>query len=548
MKKSILLSAIMITVSMVSNAQFWDFSEPAKLKGSINAEASEEGIPMFSADSSILYFVRTYDAQNTAGELDQDIWRSFRQEDGSYSKSERVQELNNQFHNAVVGISSDGNTLFLLNAYNGKKDQVKGISMSKKKGNGWSTPEPIVIPELDIEGNFYQFHVNEKEDVILISYHGENSLGEEDLYVSTKSGTTWSKPMHMGSVINSTGFEISPFLCKTQDTLFFSSNGFGGQGDADIFYSVRQGGWSDWSKPVNLGNKINSSKFDAHFTYSGKYAYWSSNRDHERSDIYMIEIYTPPVLNISCSATDATEFSVRNGSIDATIEGGVKPFTFSWSNGFKGEDLKSVGKGKYTLSVTDAIGQTATTTCSINEPMRPEDKPIRLPEVRYPLNQWELLSDETINSPDSLLFVYELLMEYPGLILELSSHADSRGSSKMNQKLSENRARACYKYLVEAKGIDPRRIKPIGMGESTPRTVWKKGDEFHASKPVDMEGVETVILTESYINKFKKQDVETFEFLHQLNRRTEGRILGMDFDPEKTTAADPKLLEYIKYP
>lgn len=548
MKKSILLSAMMIAVSMASNAQFWDFSTPTKLKGSINAELSEEGIPLFSTDSSILYFVRTFDAQNTGGELDQDIWRSFKQEDGSYSKSERVSELNNKYHNAIVGISSDGNTLFLLNAYVGKKDQVKGISMTKRKGNGWSLPESIVIPGLDINGNFYQFHVNEKEDVILISYTGENSLGEEDLYVITKSGTTWSAPTHMGSTINSKGYEISPFLCKTQDTLFFSSNGFGGEGDADIFYSVKQDGWSDWSKPVNLGNRINSPKFDAHFSYSGRSAYWSSNRDRELSDIYMINILYPPMLYASCASTNVSKFAGNDGSIDVTLVGGVAPFKFDWSNGFSGEDLVKLTRGAYSLTITDAIGQTATTSCSITEPTPPQDKPIRLPEVRYPVNEWTLLIDLTINSTDSLIYVFELLEENPGLILELSSHTDSRGSKTMNQKLSENRARACYKYLVEEKGLDPRRIVPIGKGEGSSRTVWRKGDVYFTSAPIDMTSVEKVVLTEAYINKFMKSNPELFEFLHQLNRRTEGRVLSMDFDTEKTPSNNPKFLEFVKYP
>src|SRR5690606_11298484 len=115
---------------------------------------------------------------------------------------------------------------------------------------------------LSIEGDFYGFHVNEEENVIIISHNGPNSLGEEDFYVSTKSGEEWSAPVHMGNIINSVGFEIAPFLSPSQDTLYFSSNGFGGQGNADIFSAVKQGSWTDWSAPINLGDRINSPKFD----------------------------------------------------------------------------------------------------------------------------------------------------------------------------------------------------------------------------------------------------------------------------------------------
>lgn len=373
MKKITLLGAIIMSFSMTANAQFWKHSDPTQLKGTINTVESEESIPVFSKDSSILYFVRTFDQANKGDANDQDVWMSVRQEDGSYSESERIKALNNKFNNAVVGLSSDGSSMYLLNAYDGKKDQTKGIAFSKNNNGNWSSPEPISIPGLDIDGDFYGFHVNEKEDVIIISYKGPGSLGEEDLYVSTKTGGAWSEPAHMGSTINSAGFEISPFLSKSQDTLFFSSDGLGGEGDADIFYSVKQGGWSSWSTPVNLGSTINSPKFDAYFCYSGNYAYWSSNRDAERSDIFMIEIYTPPPLITECSATAATVYKGEDGSIDLMITGGAPPFVYSWSNGSSSEDALALATGEYSVVVTDAVGQKSTSTCFVDEPPMPID-------------------------------------------------------------------------------------------------------------------------------------------------------------------------------
>jgi len=373
MKKITLLSAIILSFTMTANAQFWDYSNPAKLKGSINTVESEESIPVFSRDSSVLYFVRTFDKENKGGLYDQDVWRSERQEDGSYSASERVKVLNNKFNNAVIGLSKDGSSMYLLNAYDGKKDETKGIAVSKGESGKWSSPKPVVIPGLDIDGDAYGFHVNAKEDVIIISYAGPGTKGEEDLYISTKTGETWSAPQHMGSTINSSGYEISPFLSESQDTLFFSSTGFGGEGDADIFYSVKQGDWTQWSTPKNLGNRINSPKFDAYFSYSGNFAYWSSNRDQELSDIYMIEIYTPPPLITECSAAAATVYKGADGSVDLTITGGAPPFMYSWSNGATSEDALALTTGEYTVVVTDAVGQSSTSTCFVDQPPMPID-------------------------------------------------------------------------------------------------------------------------------------------------------------------------------
>lgn len=373
MKKKFVLAGVVSLISLTSSAQFWDYSEPKRLPGTVNTEIGEESIPVFSKDSSILYFVRTFDPAAVGGESDQDIWFSKKDKDGSYGDCQRLTDINNKYNNAVLGLGKGGSVMYVLNSYEGKKDLVKGIATSTKKGETWGKPEELIIPTLDIEGDYYGFHVNDAENVMIISYAGPGTLGQEDLYVSTKKGAEWSAPIHMGNTLNTSGFEISPFLSKTQDTLYFSSNGHGGQGDADIFYSVKQGSWSSWSKPTNLGSKINSPKFDAYFSHSGNMIYWSSNRESERSDIYMAYILTPPPVSIACSGTNVTVFNGKDGKLDATVKGGVSPFTFKWSNGSTVEDLAGVGKGEYTITVTDAIGQTATSSCSITQPGPPQD-------------------------------------------------------------------------------------------------------------------------------------------------------------------------------
>ena len=547
--KRIIKSIFVSLIAFYSSGQFWDISNPVKLPGTVNTTNAEESIPVFSKDSSILYFVRTFDPSAIGGEMDQDIWYSQKDTKGAYGACQLLKEVNNKYHNAILGLGNNGNTMYLLNSYEGKKDTVKGIAVSQRKGGKWMEPAEITIPGLVIEGSYYGFHVNEKENVIIISYLGANSEGEEDLYVSIKQNGSWTSPMHMGNTINSSGYEISPFLSKTEDTLFFSSNGFGGLGDADILYSVRKGdSWTSWSDPVNMGNKINSSKFDAYFSHSDNTLYWSSNRDGERSDIYMANALTPPPLSIACSGKDVSFYNGSDGSLSSMIEGGVQPVTILWSNGSNDMNPKNVVAGTYTVTATDAIGQTAVCKITLTQPDLIVDKPIIFPEVRYIFNQWAFVNDATINSTDSLEYIYELLVKNPKIVLELSSHTDSRGTDAVNQKLSENRARACYKFLVEEKGIDPRRIIPVGKGELVPRQVYLKGDNYMVKAPSDMTNVKVITLTEAYINQFKTTNNVLFEQLHQLNRRTEGVIVNTEFDASTAPAANKLLLKYVSYP
>ncbi len=64
--------------------------------------------------------------------------------------------------------------------------------------------------------------------------------------------------------------------------------------------------------------------------------------------------------------------------------------------------------------------------------------------------------------------LYQILVENPSFIIELSSHTDAIGSDAANMKLSQARAESCVNYLV-GKGIGKERMKPVGYGESRPK-------------------------------------------------------------------------------
>lgn len=460
MKKNLGLIAAFACITSFSQAQF-SVTTPVQLAGTVNTVDAEESIPVFSKDSSILYFVRTFEPQNKGGEYDQDIWFSERDQNGKYTDCERLKSLNNKFNNAILGLSNKGDIMYLLNAYNGKKDEKKGLAISTKSGKDWSKPEEIIIPDLDIDGGAYGFHVSEDGQTIIISQFGKNSLGEEDLYVSEKTGSTWSSPIHMGNTINSTGFEISPFLSKTKDTLFFSSNGFGGEGDADIFYTVKQGSLANWSAPVNLGAPINSSKFDAYFTYSGNDIYWSSNRANERSDIYHTTVLPIPPCVIVATGTDVTVFGGNDGRINATTEGGISPYSYAWSNGMTTEDPIGIPKGEYSVVVTDKAGQTATTSVVIGEPKQV----IAIKSERdFAMTHYFGYNADKLDAENEKLLAFingieEQMKNRPNISVQIKSSASYVPTHEFtsNDQLAISRAKKIKKMLVDyfnTKGLE----------------------------------------------------------------------------------------------
>lgn len=63
--------------------------------------------------------------------------------------------------------------------------------------------------------------------------------------------------------------------------------------------------------------------------------------------------------------------------------------------------------------------------------------------------------------------IYDLMEKYPGYKLKVGGHTDNTGSLTINQRLSGQRAKACYDYL-QNKGIPSSRISYSGYGPDRP--------------------------------------------------------------------------------
>lgn len=484
-------------VGLVSNsyAQFWDFTTPAKLNENINS-AAEESMPVFSEDSLILYFVRTFDEENRGGEIDQDIWFSKKGSNGQYGKSERLTTLNNKLNNAVYGVNSKGDTIYLLNSYDGKKGKDRGIAIAQKKGGKWQQPNAFRIPTFQVQGDFVNYYVSNDERIILASYAGPDSKGEEDLFVLRKTAAqSWSSPINLGSVINSSGFEISPYMSKNLDTLYFSSNGHGGFGDADIFYSVRlDDSWTNWSKPINLGEKINSPKFDAYLIFADGQFYWSSNRSGEKSDLYYSRRLAPPPIQLTAKAIVVNDL-VNGNSIDLTADGGGGNLHYAWSNGDTVQDPQKLAPGFYAVTVTDDFGQKATTEVEIKIPpaetfksKSTDENPNlvsyeneREAELNKELNNNIIFFDDNSSyfNPENrvvLAKVIPILKSKPELKIFVQSYCDKNGTVQYNIWLSEKRMNRVIDYLV-ANGIERSRIAGNFKGEAEPLVNCKNCNE-----------------------------------------------------------------------
>lgn len=283
------LSIVFVILPQLAWAQIWDFSEPEKLPASVNTPY-EEAFPLLAPDGKTLYFSRLLYPGNVGGKFaGGDIWVSKEENPGGWSQAESPR-INDRGNNAVVGVNADGETIYILST--NASNRPSGIYFTRKTGNGFSKAELIPIEGLDPTG-FLGFYVSPDFEVIFISMRASDSRGEEDLYVTIRGASgNWSKPKNLGSSVNTTGFEISPFLSKDKKRLYFASNGHKGFGDADVFYCDRlYNAWDTWSAPRNLGEKLNTKDFEGYFSiYGDTVAYFSSNRGGGYADIYRARV------------------------------------------------------------------------------------------------------------------------------------------------------------------------------------------------------------------------------------------------------------------
>ncbi len=273
-------------------AQDIEFESLKKLPATINTSC-EEILPMVSPDGKTLYFVRAICDANTGGRsAGSDIWISeYSSQSKEWSRPKNAGEIfNDRGHNAVVGMSSDGQTIYMINTAPGRK--IKGVYYSKKENGKWSHPQLEAVPFLETE-EYFGMYVAPNFQTIIVSMKRDDGNGEEDLYVSHKAGGKWSQPISLGNTINTIGFEISPFLSADGKRLYFASNGHRGLGGSDILYADRlDDTWTSWSKPVNVGNVINTEGFDAYFSMNDSVAWFSSNNG-ANTEIYRAKVRKP---------------------------------------------------------------------------------------------------------------------------------------------------------------------------------------------------------------------------------------------------------------
>jgi len=201
--------------------------------GGINSIYDEHS-PVLSADLTTLIFTSkrkgTGDLKDKFNKYHEDIYIS-KLVDGKWTAPKNISpNINTEGHEASVGLSADGRTLFIY-----KHNHGGDIYYSNFSKNEWSKPQSL---GKNVNSRHRETHASLSADgnTLYFSSDRPGGFGGMDIYKSQKKKNgKWGKAVNVGSNINTKLNEEGPYIHPDNNTLFFSSNGHKGMGGYDLF-------------------------------------------------------------------------------------------------------------------------------------------------------------------------------------------------------------------------------------------------------------------------------------------------------------------------
>ena len=376
----------------------------------------------------------------------------------------QLQETHTSRYNMMV--SGDLQTM----AFMGKNPFYSGVYVAVKKGDVWGKPMNIT-PSIASDGNM---------DVVGLSNDGKEMLlavtdqFTSNIYISVYENKRWNPAVSVGKPVNSKYYEANATLSPDGKSIYFSSNRKKSIGGMDIFRSDMLDNGT-WAEPVNLGPAINTMLNEDVPVMSpdGKRLYFSSQGHSTMGgfDVFYSELledgswHNVPVnlgYPLNTSDDDYTfspmGLEEKNSSYIFTQGKMLEYDLFKYEMIGRNETPVPVSMDKEEEVVEEAV---------VEETPEPEPEQKAPPEKYYlrPIYfgfDSDVLSREGISKLDILTSILE---KHPTLQLEITGHTDAKGTFDYNQRLSVDRAKSVYMYLI-LNGISNDRMIATGMSES----------------------------------------------------------------------------------
>jgi len=357
----------------------------------------------------------------------------------------------------VSSVSYDGTHLFLTKEDNFNSD----IYISTYENGQWAKSTPLHKP---INTKYWESHASISKDgrTLFFTSNRRGGHGATDIFKSVMDEEDeWSDPINLGSTINTTLNEDTPFITEDGSSLFFSSQGHNSMGGYDIFVS-RLDGEGDWGIPENLGYPINTTDDDL-FYYpwnNGQVAYVAlfEKDSYGKEDIYTLKLASVAIAEEAIAEKIETAVDKGDSLRKVIIKEKIEEVPLDDKAAEVEEKIAEVLKEEIIEKEEEKVPEPVI--------MEFELRPVYFKFDDYGLSEKGKIELDNVAS---------LLANYKNLKAELNGHTDSKGPDEYNQKLSSKRALSALNYLVN-KGINTDRLQAIGLGETKFAAINKNKD------------------------------------------------------------------------
>jgi len=440
--------------------------------------------PVMTVDGQSIFYTKR---NGSARQFDEDIVFS-RLNDKEWSNAESVSEnINTTYNEGACTISADGRML-IFTACEGDR-VIYGscdLFISYKKGDNWSVPENMgsVVnskkwdsqPSLSGDGRRLYF-----------SSDRPGGYGKRDIWMSTNSGTSWSKPINLGTKVNSSFDETTPFIHVNNQSLFFASNGFTSMGGFDLFLTTKEKE-TGWSYPKNLGYPINTyqDELSLFINAEGTRSYYSIENNFSQeptSKLVSFKLANDSLISPVSYVTGIIRDKDTKVPLEANLEmANLSDSTDTYitvSDSLNGRYflvLKEQSSYGVFIDKDNYLFEDLNFKPTSRDALKPDTLDIFLSPIKKGKsvvieNIYFSFDEYTLNqaSTAELKSIVRFMKNNKDLRFLIEGHTDKSGQASYNQQLSENRAKAVYDFLINL-GISRDRLDFKGFGASQPLT------------------------------------------------------------------------------
>lgn len=455
---------------------------------SINSIHADYGPALNHSDDLLLFTSKRNIMRNMGDEfVNEDIFYSNRINEDKWTTAKAYEGINSPYNEGSACLSSDNSTLYFVRCHAPDGEGNCDIYSAKLKSDGTWGKVQNLGPEVNSEEWDSHPAINLTGDTLFFASGRKGGFGGTDIYFSAKSKNgKWEKAKNLGPAINTIGVEVSPFIHPKFNILYFSSNNqLLNFGNFDIYKSYYFN--SNWSEPRNIGPLVNGIGDEFYFTIDSESKLLFYARS-DKGNMENLNLYSFP-LPMEAQPMAYTNFSGvlvdSNGTplkgmvsvIDLTSGIEVAPKFIKQDGSFnfnliEDNDYLLVIQGEDFFRIEQAFRLNEDTSFTV-QAEKIDKVRIKFESIEFGSNSSKILPEMKAD----LTKLVDFMLDNPDRKLKIGGHTDSKGNPKHNQELSQDRADAIKKFIVDNGNISPDRIIAIGYGSSKPIIEKENSEE-----------------------------------------------------------------------